>query len=341
MIRFALVALAAVLAATSAGAQSAGGAVARLKAEATVTGELVRIGDLVDNAGATASIPIFRAPDLGETGSVPAARVIEAAMLHGLVAVDGYGVSDVVVRRASRTIPIREVEARIARALAVRYGLGDGSNIAVTFDREVRPIQLEPSVTGALQPTRVAYDQRSGRFDATFEIADGAGPRVTMRYSGAAAETLEAAVPVRPLARGEILKASDIVVERRPKAQIAADTVRDAGNAVGLAARRPLRPGQPLHAADLMKPEIVQRNEPVTLVYQAPGLVLTIHGKALEAGTEGDLVNVLNTQSKRTVQGTVVGPGRVAVGLAPGRLAASATPPASATPDGAPRRGTE
>ena len=40
--------------------------------------EVVRIGDLVENAGAAANIAIFRAPDLGETGSVPVARVIEA-----------------------------------------------------------------------------------------------------------------------------------------------------------------------------------------------------------------------------------------------------------------------
>ena len=38
-----------------------------------------------------------------------------------------------------------------------------------------------------------------------------------------------------------------------------------------------------------------------------------MRGKALEAGAEGDIVNVLNVQSKRTVQGTVTGPGRVTV----------------------------
>ena len=40
--------------------------------EAVVTGAIVRIGDLVENAGAVADVPIFRAPDLGQTGTVPA-----------------------------------------------------------------------------------------------------------------------------------------------------------------------------------------------------------------------------------------------------------------------------
>lgn len=60
-----------------------------------------------------------------------------------------------------------------------------------------------------------------------------------------------------------------------------------------------------------MRPELVRQNEAVTITYEAPGLFLSMRGKALDAGAEGDTVNVLNVQSKRTVQGTVTGPGRV------------------------------
>jgi flagellar basal body P-ring formation protein FlgA len=52
--------------------------------------------------------------------------------------------------------------------------------------------------------------------------------------------------------------------------------------------------------------------------------VLTIRGKALDAGTMGDVINVMNVQSKRVLQGTVTGPGRVNVSAAPSRLAANA-----------------
>ena len=40
-----------------------------LKSEAIVNGDIVRIGDLIENAGIVASVPIFRAPDLGHTGA--------------------------------------------------------------------------------------------------------------------------------------------------------------------------------------------------------------------------------------------------------------------------------
>jgi flagella basal body P-ring formation protein FlgA len=68
----------------------------------------------------------------------------------------------------------------------------------------------------------------------------------------------------------------------------------------------------------------VQRDQTVTLVYESAGLYLTIRGKALDNGTEGDVVSVLNLQSKRTVSGTVVGRGQVAVSVATPRLPAAA-----------------
>ena len=87
-----------------------------------------------------------------------------------------------------------------------------------------------------------------------------------------------------------------------------------------------MRPGQPLRGADLMKPEVVQHNETVTLIYELPGIRLTVRGKATEGGAEGDVICVLNEQSKRTVQGVVAGPGRVVISTSTPRLAANLPP---------------
>jgi flagella basal body P-ring formation protein FlgA len=89
-----------------------------------------------------------------------------------------------------------------------------------------------------------------------------------------------------------------------------------------------LRNGQALRTDDLIKPQIVQRNEAVTIYYEVPGIMLTVRGKAVEGGAMGDVVGVLNIQSNRTVQATVIGPGRVTI-AAPGPLIASAAASAS------------
>jgi flagella basal body P-ring formation protein FlgA len=69
--------------------------------------------------------------------------------------------------------------------------------------------------------------------------------------------------------------------------------------------------GQILRMADLAKADLVQRDQNVSLIYEAPGIYLTMRGKAIDAGTEGDTVSVMNLQSKRVVQGIVSGPGQV------------------------------
>src|SRR5438105_231331 len=134
-----------------------------------------------------------------------------------------------------------------------------------------------------------------------------------MRFTGLAFEAVDAAVPTRALGRGEVVKPGDVAIERRPKADFANEPAAPAATVVGMAVRRPVRIGQALRVSDVMKPEIVQRNETVTLVYQVPGILLTMRGKALDAGAEGDVIGVMNIQSKRTVQATVTGPGRVTV----------------------------
>jgi flagella basal body P-ring formation protein FlgA len=114
------------------------------------------------------------------------------------------------------------------------------------------------------------------------------------------------------------------------------DFANSVGDVIGRAARRPVRAGEVLRTADLMKPEIVQRNEAVTLVYEVPGLVLTMRGKALESGAEGDTINVLNIQSKRTIQGTVSGPGQVTIAAARPRVITHLNPSSQSQPEGEP-----
>ncbi len=102
--------------------------------------------------------------------------------------------------------------------------------------------------------------------------------------------------------------------------------------------RRSVRAGQPLKAGDLAKADLVTRDQNVTLIYETPGLYLTGRGKALEGGTDRDTVSILNLQSKRTIQGVVIGPGQVSVAIAVPRSStvtaalADPAPPAASNP---------
>ncbi len=297
-----------------------------LKSDAIVTGDIVCIGDLIENSGIVATVPIFRAPDLGSTGTISADAVLEAVRGHALIGIDTAGIREITVTRASRAIPTKDVEDAIARTLSTRFDLGPPEDIAVNFLPDMREIYVEPSAKGQPRVTNIGFDTRNGRFDATLEFFIGPGKRSVMRLSGRATATVQIATVARTIEHGGVLKESDVLMERRPRAEVGRDVVTKREQAAGLAARNSLQPGRPLRISDLMTPDLIQRNETVTLIYQMPGILLTLRGKAVESGAEGDVINVINEQSKRTLQGTIVGPGRVAINTAAPRVAANVKP---------------
>ncbi len=180
-----------------------------------VTGDVVRIGDVIDNAGTSAQIAIYRAPDLGTTGSLPTAQVIAALQAHQVIGVDTRDIKAISVTRLARTVDGKEIEGQVARALEHRSGLGDAANLSLTFDRDVGDLRLEASNTGALQPTSVRYEPRSGRFDVSFEIGNESQPApVKLRFTGSAIETVEAAV----LTRARRAQRSPEILRRRHRA---------------------------------------------------------------------------------------------------------------------------
>jgi flagella basal body P-ring formation protein FlgA len=298
-----------------------------LRASVTVTGDVVRIGDVIDNAGTAAQIAIYRAPDVGTTGSLPTAQVLTALRAHQVIGVDTRELREISVTRLARTIESKDIEAQVARALEHKGGLGDAANLSLTFDRDVTDLRLDASYSGTMQPVSSRFEPRSGRFDVSFEIGNDANSApVKLRFTGIAIETVEAAVLTRNVERTEILKSSDVITERRPKAEIGGGDAAARDRAIGMQARKQLRAGQALKVADLAKPDLVARDEVVTLIYETAGLYLTIRGKALDNGTEGDVVNVVNLQSKRTVTGVVIGRGQVAISVATPRLSAVTEP---------------
>jgi flagellar basal body P-ring formation protein FlgA len=307
-----------------------------LHASVTVSGDLVRIGDLVDNAGSLAPVAVYRAPDLGTTGTIPTAQVLSALRAHQVIGVDTRNIREVTVTRLARTLESKAIELAVTQALEHKNGLGDAANLTLTFDREVQDLRLDAANSGAMQIAAARFEPRSGRFDVSFEIVNEASASPTrLRFTGTAVETVDAAVLTRNVDRSDMLKSADIVIERRTKAEAGGDAA-GREQALGMQMRHPMHAGQSLRSADLVKPDLVQRDQSVSLIYETPGLYLTTRGKALDSGTEGDVVNVLNLQSKRTVTGIVTGRGQVTIQVATPKSAEDVTSSITPEQSGAP-----
>ena len=92
-----------------------------LRANVNVSGDLVRIGDVVDNAGNAAQIAIYRAPDLGTTGSLATAQVLSVLRAHQVIGVDTRDLKAISVTRLARTLDAAEIGRASCRERV--YGL--------------------------------------------------------------------------------------------------------------------------------------------------------------------------------------------------------------------------
>jgi len=301
----------------------------RLRPELNLARDLVTFGDLIPGlAGDAASTAAFRAPGLGETGTIQVARIVEAARAAGIVReasdLESQGFAQVVVTRAARRITAADIETAVRAGLQERFGV-DARLFALAIDGGAPAVAVEPELTGDVGVVDLSFDARSRRVLARLSVPGSMAMRLKpLRISGQLVETVEVVVPKRAIARGETLTLADVAVERRPRDGQGSEMLSDARTAIDKVARRALIAGAPLRASDIQREEIVAKGDLVTIVYESPGLIITLRGRANEAGAMGDVISITNPQSKRVLQGKVSGPGKVSVQpSAAGRIASA------------------
>lgn len=302
----------------SAGAAQAATGKPRLRPDLTLSRDIVSFGDLIAGLSPQdGALPAFRAPALGETGTIQVGRIVEAALKNGILRealdLDSQGLAQVVVTRAARRITGQDIESAVKTALLERFGF-DARAFALVFDGGAPSVAVEPELPGEMVALDLTYDARSRRVIGRLAVPGSAATRLKpVRVSGLLVETVDVVVPLRPIARGETLTAGDVMVERRPRDPGTNDQLSEMRAAIGKVARRSLLAGVALRGGDVQREEIVGRGEMVTLVYEARGVLISMRARANEAGAMGDVIAVTNLNSKRVLQGTVSGPGRINV----------------------------
>ncbi|WP_245524295.1 flagellar basal body P-ring formation chaperone FlgA [Methylobacterium nonmethylotrophicum] len=298
-----------------------------LKGDITAERDVITLGDLVAGAPpALAQKALFRAPALGSSGTIQVRRIVEAAAGLGLDAPESGGRLQVSVQRAARRIGAPEIESAVKAALAKQRGLDTGF-VTIAFEGDSPVLTVPPDLVSPVVAQDVTYDPRGRRVTALVMVGER---QASLRIAGQVIEMADVAVLTRAVNRGETLAATDVAVERRPREGLPADSAGDPAAFVGQVAQKALGAGTALRGGDLGRPDLVARGEAVTIVYETPGVALALRGQARDGGPLGAVIGVINPVSKKVIQATVIGPGRVTVApivpvtaAAPARVAAA------------------
>lgn len=282
----------------------------RLRGDVTARGDILTLGDLVEGAPADlAQRALFRAPALGASGTIQARRIADAIAPLGLGEIETGGRAQVSVQRAARRVGPTEIEAAIKRVLETSYGL-DPRNLAIRIDGENTVLLAPLDLDGQATALDVTYDPRLKRVAALITLGER---QASLRVAGLVQEIREVQILSRTLNRGDTVSATDVTIERRPREATPPDAQAGSVVSIGQVAQRSLSAGSILRSGDVAPADMVQRGEAVTIVFDAPGLNLSLRGQANENGRLGAAITVTNPVSKKSLAATVIGPGRVSV----------------------------
>jgi len=300
-----------VLLAAVAAAASAGAAFAEpvLRAEVTVNHPIVTVGDMFEDAGSLAERALFRAPSPGTTGTVSLDAVREAAGLVGLTDYSAEGVMRVRVARNSTIVDTRMLTALITEDLSSRGIVAEGIVVEARFDT-ADPMFHAEAVANPAQLVNLRYMPGNGAFSARVMIA---GIDAPVDLSGWIELMVEVPHLAATRAAGTILTTDDIELKLVPLRLAESSGVATIDQLVGKQLTRQSRGGLMLKPTDVTEPRVVERNAMVTVVLNVGPMTLTVRGQALNNASPGEPVQVINSVSRKILQGTALPNGAVAI----------------------------
>lgn len=185
-------------------------------------------------------------------------------------------------------------------------------NIDVSFDNHALEVDLPADQGAEFTLANFNYDIIGRRFSTNL-MAQTAGGPFSVPVTGRI--TVKRNIPVlnHRLEGGTVIGAADINFVAITTDKINASVITEARDLIGRELRRDTDADEVLHTHDIIPPRFVTRGSLITLKIETPFMLLTAQGKALQDGSEGDVVRVLNTQSNRMLEGTVAGPGTVLI----------------------------
>ena len=281
-----------------------------LRNSVKVKSKTVRLGDIFSGTGGKADIAVAYAPEPGKRAFFDARWLLRAARTYRL---DWrpMGIEDqIMVERDSLVIPREEIEDKILSALIEN---GANKSMVLELSNKLARLYVPSNSSAKIGVEDTSYEPRTGRFTAII-IAPANDPRaIRHRVTGRLHKMTEVPVLTRKILGKEIISKRDIKWVRVRSDRLRRDTILNASDLIGMAAKRGLRPERPLHTSVVQRPVLVSKGSLVTVSLKAPKMILTTRGKALQNGSDGETVRIVNLRSNKIIEAEVTGIGKVSV----------------------------
>lgn len=291
-----------------------------LKPSVVVDAKVVTVGDMFNNAGVHAETPLFRSPAPGTVGAVPVTSIYLATQRAGFTSFDTAGLSQVRVERSGVKVDAQFVSQLVNEELVSRQLLLQGETAQVRLNNALAPLFADSASDNPVMVLDFQVGPETRTFAARLALA---GHNQTLQVNGRIDIMIQAPFLSQTKGKGEILQLSDIEMRQASEQLVRAQGALRVEDLVGKSLTRALRGGSPLRSADVAEPDLIRRNDMVTLYFKKGALTLTVKAKALQSAALNKQVTVLNLMSNKPIQGIVTGAGAVTISNGPAKVAAA------------------
>ena len=281
-----------------------------LKPEVYIKGPKVLLGDVAVVEGENAEE--LRAIEIATAALPGSSRRIDASLLQSRIQNAGYDNDSVEMNTTHRVITATTMAIDLTNEL-LTDDLREHIFASMPWDPEETLIDIVPPTT----KTVVAEGdiEITWRANPSYQFLGQGSFRGDVRVDGELSKTVYAKATVQPyaevlvanqgVARGEVLNASNVHLEKRDLSAIKGGVFFGTDELDGAIAKSSIYPGQIVSAAKVMAPKVVKRNQIVRVQTQLGSLVIQSQAQAMSDGAAGDILRLRNLQSKEEFTGIV------------------------------------
>lgn len=113
-----------------------------------------------------------------------------------------------------------------------------------------------------------------------------------------------------PIAKGGLLSENQLVMAYQDQTLIRGDYLTDTATLIGVRSKREIKPGQPIRLSQVC---VVCKGDQVTLTAQDNNFQIKTMARALQDGSFGEIIKLVNVRSGKTVEGKISAVGAVSV----------------------------
>ncbi|MDQ7015105.1 MAG: flagellar basal body P-ring formation chaperone FlgA [Gammaproteobacteria bacterium] len=195
-----------------------------------------------------------------------------------------------------------EIESEIIKFIQKNSRLS-ATNLEIEVNTLDQNLQLKPCD----KKIEVAYAGKQNNTGRVLLKVHCSGPHRWKIYLSAKIDyKVKALMTRRSLPKNSILTAKDINITEQKLSNLPRGYYSSLNELNGLQTKRTLRKNQIISPYQLTKQDLIKSGDTILLIAQRAGIRVSMQGRALNKGANGDKIRVKNSSSGRIIEATVI-----------------------------------